>query len=182
MKAEVQVADRYAGALFEAARERGEIDKVDRDLKGLAGIFVSSGLRGILGDPQYDPARKRRVLAEVAALLESPLSGGLLKALLRKSRLGNLKGVSARFAEMAEASRGVVPCEVTIASKPDAGFVQSIEAALRRITHSDVTVSIKEDSKILGGVFVRVRNRVLDATLQTRLEEMKYALERAKVS
>jgi F-type H+-transporting ATPase subunit delta len=175
-------AERYALALFQAAKERGEIDAVDGDLKSFVGVFGPSGLRRILANPQYSPTVKERVLGEVGARLASPLSGGLLRLLLRKSRLAELETIAVRFAELVRESKGIVPCEVTLTKGPEPHFLQSIEGSLKRLTHSEVSLKVKVNPGVLGGVMVKIRNRILDASLRTRLEEVRRALKEVKVS
>lgn len=176
------VTDRYALALFGSAKERGEIDKVENDLYALAGAFGVSGLRRMLADPQHGPSRKERVLNEVSAKLSSQLTGGLLRVLWRKSRLGELEAISARFAELVRESKGIVPCEVTLPKEPETGLTQALQAGLKRLTHSEVNLKIKVDPGMLGGVMVKIRNRILDASLRTRLEEVRRSLKAVKIS
>ena len=69
--------------------------------------------------------------------------------------------------------------EVTSAKALDAAQLDSIRSALRQSLGRDPELETRVDPSILGGLKVRVGSRLFDASLRTKLDQMKFALKRA---
>jgi len=172
-----QVAvDRYARALFNSARSAGEDGRVEQDLEGLCREFRQSGLEGFLANPRFSSRSKRQVLDRAGRGMASPLTLKFLQILLRKSRTGLLEEVTALFVRLRKEARGIVPCEVTLARQAGEAFLDKIRKSLARIAAAPVQVQVKIDPGMMGGIRVRIKNRILDASFRTRLDKLREIL------
>lgn len=174
------VGARYAQALFELADEAGALTPVEADLKGVKALTAESAdLRRLIRSPAYTPSEKGRALdavAEQAGL--HPLTRKFLGLLCANARASSLPAVTTAFERLAAARRGVVAAEVTTAVKLSAAQLKGIAAALRQALGKDPEITTRIDPSILGGLKVRVGSRLFDSSLQTRLDQLKFALKR----
>ena len=168
--------DRYARALFNVAQKAKEADKVEADLVALKAEVKRSGLKSFLENPRFPRTIKLSAIEKIGAMFASKLSASFVKLLLLKSRTGLLERIADRFIELHRESKGIVACDLLLASEPSKDFLARIERELERITHLDVELRVKVDPTALGGVRLRIKNRVLDGTYRERLEDMKERL------
>lgn len=173
---------RYAGALFEAAREAGQTAQVDADMEVLSSGGPVKELIRVLLNPRYSAAQKRGVIDALGKALSSATSAHFLFVLLRKNRTAILPEIARNFRELYKTSQGVVACEVTLAAEPEAGFKARILTALKRITHTEVEMTVRVVPGVIGGVAVRIRNKILDATFRSRIDQLKKRLLEVKIS
>jgi F-type H+-transporting ATPase subunit delta len=171
---------RYAIALFGAAKSSSSIDAVAADLESLSQARAAEDLIHCLENPRYNMDLKRQVIDALGQKCSSPMTAKFLHVLLRKSRIGLLPGIAAKFRELVKEAGGVVSCEVILAAKPSAAFSKIIEKALKRITHTEVEMAVKVDLAVMGGIALKIKNKILDATFSKRLYDLKYDLLQTK--
>lgn len=175
------VGARYAQALFELADEAGALGAVESDLKALTAMLAESDdLRRLVASPVISAEDKGRGLAAVAQRAGlGPITQKFLGLLSANNRTAALSAVATAFAKLAAERRGAVAAEVTSAIKLSVAQQKSIAAALRQALGKDPELTARIDPSILGGLKVRVGSRLFDASLKSRLDQMKFALRRA---
>ena len=176
MKVEEAASARYARALFEAAKKAGALDKVHEDLRELVGVFIQSGLKKYLENPRFSFESKRRVVLKVAEKLRSPLSAGFLLVLLKKLRISHLFSVARAYEALLYEHKNIVIADVTLAGKPNAAFDDAIRHSLEKITRKKVIVSYKTNPDIIGGIFIKMGDRVIDASVSSKLKDLRKQL------
>jgi len=167
---------RYAHGLFEAARRANEISKVGDDLRELAQVLAPSGLKNYLEDPKHGPDVKKQAIEKLAKMFRSRLTVNFLSVLLERSRVGILYGVSTHYTALEHEAGGVLPVEVILRAAPSEELRRKVEASLERLTKRKVNTTFKADPDMLGGVYIRIKNNVIDASVRTRIEELRRAL------
>jgi F-type H+-transporting ATPase subunit delta len=176
-----EVGARYAGALFDLARDGAQLGPVAADLKSLKTIIAESAdLRSLLASPIFDSAIKGRAisaLAERAAF--SPLTRKFLGVVAAQNRASALRAMITAFEVLEAAWRGVVAAEVTTAIALTPVQQRGLAAALRQALGKDPEIETRVDPAILGGIKVKVGSRLYDASLKSRLDSLKFALKRA---
>jgi len=175
------VGARYAQALFELAKDRGEVAGVESDLKSLKNMLRDSAdLRALLASPTFGSAAKGAGLAGVADAAQlSETTHKFLGLLSANGRAAALSAVISAFERLAAADRGAVSAEVTTAMPLTDAQAKALAAALRTALGKDPEIETRVDPAILGGVKVRVGSRLYDASLKSRLNSLKFALKRA---
>ncbi|HLK24130.1 MAG TPA: F0F1 ATP synthase subunit delta [Caulobacteraceae bacterium] len=176
-----EVGARYASALFELAKDGGQLGPVAADLKSLKGMLAESReLRGLLASPIYDSAVKGRALAALGERAElAPMTRKFLGVLSGQRRASALRAVIAAFERLEADYRGVVAAEVTTAVALTAPQERGLAAALRQALGKEPEIEARVDPAILGGVKVKVGSRLYDASLKSRLDSLTSALKRA---
>ena len=187
------VGARYAKALFDLAKDEGRIAAVESDLKSLKAMLASSpDLRTLLASPKFGAADKARTytdglradkakgLAGVAAKAKlNATTQKFLGLLAANGRAGALASVITSFEALSAIHRGAVSAEVTSAVALTAAQSKGVASALRQALGKDPEITTRVDASILGGIKVRVGSRLYDASLKSKLDQLKFALKRA---
>jgi len=176
-----EVGARYAGALFDLARDGGQLGPVGQDIKSLKTLLAESAdLRKLIASPIYDSEIKGRALGALAERAQfSPLMQKFLGLVAKQGRAGALRAVVRAYEALDAAYRGVVAAEVTTAIALTPEQTRGLAAALRQALGKDPEIAARVDPAILGGVKVRVGSRLYDASLKSKLDSLKFALKRA---
>ena len=103
-------------------------------------------------------------------LLESAAQGG---------RARDIPAAIAAFNILYARHTGVVAAEVVSAAPLGAAQLKAVKAGLREALGKDPELTARVDPSLLGGLKVKVGSRLFDASLKTRLDQMKFALKRA---
>ena len=174
--------NRYAQALFDTARARGEEQKIRDDISLLGRVFKASGLEAFFESPRFSYESKRKVVDEICKKSSSGIIARFLGLLLLKSRAGLLPQIALKYEELFKASKGITTCEVFLAVEPSKELSASIREHLERITGGDVEMNIHTNEKILGGVEIRIAHRMIDVSFLSGLNNLTESLEFVKVT
>jgi F-type H+-transporting ATPase subunit delta len=173
------VAERYASALFDLARDESAIEAIEAELVSLAGMIDDSeDFRRLIESPVFSADEQSRAIGAIADKAGiRGLTGNFLRLVARNRRLFALPGMIKAFREMAAAARGEVTAEVTSAHPLSDAQVDALKAALKDKLGKDVTLSANVNPALLGGLVVKVGSRMIDTSLRTRLMTVKSRLK-----
>jgi F-type H+-transporting ATPase subunit delta len=164
----MSVAATYAEALFEAAQAQSAVDQVRTELGEFAAAMpAGSELREALMGPEVDGAH--------------PVSVGLVLVLLDRGRIGEIDDVVAAYGRRVDAAEGRVVVTAVTAVPLTPELRQKIQDKVRAQTGRDAEIEETVDPSIIGGLVLRVGDVVVDASLRTRLDEMRRSLESAPI-
>jgi len=173
------LAQRYATALFDLAKDSKKLDRVGDDLSGIVGLMAeSSDLERLVESPVISREDQRKAILAVAkkAGLDD-LSVRFLGVLAEHRRLFALPGIAKAFGEMLAAHKGEVAAEVVSAVPLGDAELATLKTSIAGFVGQAVTVETRVDPALLGGVVVRVGSRMLDASLRTKLQQLEQALK-----
>jgi F-type H+-transporting ATPase subunit delta len=176
-----EVGARYAQALFDLAKDAGQVAAVEADLKSLKALSAESvDLRALIASPVFKAEDKAKGLAAIADRAEfSPLTKKFLGFVAAQRRVSALPAIITSYEALSVAFRGVVAAQVTTAVALSAAQSKGLKAALRQALGKDPEIETRVDPAILGGLKVRVGSRLYDASLKSKLDSLKFALKRA---
>lgn len=166
---------RYAKALLELAIERGEVDRIQRDLATLAAAWKDQReLRAAFENPKIGPDVRRRVLdAIIQRLGASTTLKNTLFLLSDRRRMRHLPDIASAFAQLSEERAGRVRAEVVSATPLSDAYCAELQKVLSQVTGKEVVLHRREDPSLIAGVVTRIGDQVFDGSLRTRLEELK---------
>jgi F-type H+-transporting ATPase subunit delta len=173
------VAERYAAALFDLARDESIIESVEAALARLsAALDGSDDLRRLVKSPVFSADEQEKAIGHVAEHLGiAGITANFLRLAARNRRLFALAGMVAAFRELAARHRGEVTAEVSSAHPLDEGQVAELTQALRERLGKDVSLKTRVDPALLGGLVVKVGSRMIDTSLRTRLMTVRTRLK-----
>ena len=174
-----EIAQVWARALFEVAKEHDLLDQVREDL----GAFVdalneSRDLMVFFFSPYFSTQEKKDGL-ERAVTGAEPVFMNFLEALIERHRMPAIFRIKARYEVLWEDERDLLPVEVTSAVELDKAIVSSIGDRIGEQTKRTVELSSKVDPDILGGIVLRVGNFILDASIRSRLNQLRRQVAQA---
>jgi F-type H+-transporting ATPase subunit delta len=168
-------AKRYAQAAFELARERGELDAWERQLRALAAALANREALAFVSSLQVPREAKeeflRRVLEEPV-----PLVWNLVRLLAQKGRLTLLQQIAEQFQALLDEHRGIAHAEVVTAVALSDADQQALAERLSQLTGKHVQVELMEEPEILGGLIARIGDRLIDGSTRSKLIALKRKL------
>lgn len=179
MKANSEVAKRYAKALFEALNG-SQTKEALKDLREAQSILTQPKLGDLLSSPVL--SRKEKVLVVEQSIASMGLGKeveGLLKLLATKDRIGSLDQVVSSFERISDEKNNVLRGVVTSSEKLSEADKSEIEGAISKFTGNQLLLEYKEDAKLVGGVLAQVGSYTFDGTLETQLIKLKEQVNRA---
>lgn len=175
------VSGRYATALFELARDEKSIDAVKADLDRFnAMLEESADLRRLVRSPVFSSEAQSKALA--AVLDQAGISGvsaNFLKVLTANRRLFAVADVIRAFNALVAKFRGEATADVTVAEGLSDKNLDALKSALKAVTGKDVTLNLKIDPSIIGGLVLKLGSRMIDSSLRTKLNSIKHAMKEA---
>ncbi len=177
------VARRYARALFNAAKERNALARVSGDLEGIARLMREERRLGaLLTAPRLDENEKKDLIRNLFHDVVHPLVEELFYLLLEKKRMKILSQIIEGFTEFLDEDRGVMRAEVITAIPLDEESEAEIRERLEKMTGMRIKIEKRINPAVIGGVAVRLRDRIIDGTVRRRLELMREHLLEMEMS
>jgi F-type H+-transporting ATPase subunit delta len=175
------VAERYASALFEVAKKKGIEDEIAGHLGLVKGLFKDVSFGKLMMSPKIRVEKKMESLRRGLEGAVDPLILSLMGLLLDRKRVQHLPEISDAYTAMLEDARGIAKAKVRTAVPLDEEIESRLTQVLESITGKKIVVEKFVDKALIGGVAVRVGDRLLDSTIRTRLGEMRERLLALKV-
>jgi len=176
-----EVGGRYAQALFDLALETGRLDAVRADLASLKTAWIESAdLRRLASSPVIPAEDQQKGLVAIADKAKfDGVTRNFLGLLAQNGRARDLAAVMTGFEALYAKHTGAVAAEVVSTQELTPQQLTHIRSALRTALGKTPELTTRIDPSILGGLKVKVGSRLFDASLKTKLDQMKFALKRA---
>lgn len=168
------LARRYAVALYDVAEEKNKVDEYIDDLKQIKTLISeNSDLSQTISHPKISTSKKSEIFKQV---FEGKIDKEILSFLLlliEKDRINELEAVVLQMEKVHLEKKNeivaVVKTVVPLNEKERTSLVDKLKARYNK------TIILQEviDESILGGVFVRVGDDVIDGTVKNKIDEMK---------
>lgn len=166
-------ARRYAEAAFEIGRADRTLDAWERDLSRLGELVRHAELRALLEHPAIPFARKEKVMQRVAGGDVSREALSLVLLMVRRGRPGAIPRMVEHFGELLRRERGIALAEVRTALPLDDEQREALSDRLGQLTGEKVEMNEVVDEALIGGIAVRIGDRLYDASVRSRLERLR---------
>ena len=174
-----ELAEVYARALFEAAKEDDVLDRVHDELGEFADALDSErNLQVFLFSPYFSSEEKRDGVTKIVTDADERLVN-FLELLAERHRMPALFRIRRTFDAMWAEENKLLPVTVTSAVELDESLVDDIGKRIEEQTGRRVELSSAVNPDVLGGLQVQVGNMVLDATVRNRLEQLRKQVAKA---
>jgi F-type H+-transporting ATPase subunit delta len=175
MAGELQIARRYAQAYFQLAKQAKDIPGWRSALEQVVQTLSNADVEAALDDPRLPLHERGRVISELLKDV-SPPARNLARLLVERGRHAVLPLVLEQYDVFADRESGVVRADVTTAVPVDAELEQRIRTELAGKLGGEVQTTVHQDPSILGGLVIRIGDRVIDGSVRTRLAQLQQAL------
>jgi F-type H+-transporting ATPase subunit delta len=164
---------RYAEAAFELALRDGTLDAWRDDLRLAADLVSDERVARIVDNPSLPFTDRRDVLGRLLDGRVSPSVRNLAVLLAERGRVELLPQVADEFARLLSRHRGIVQAVVTSAAPLSKDEIEALRDRIREMSGADVDVRTLVDESLIGGLTIRVGDRLLDASVRGRLERLR---------
>jgi F-type H+-transporting ATPase subunit delta len=174
-----EVARVYAEALFDVAKEKGNLDEVGVQL----GEFVDAldrdrDLQVFFFSPYFSSAEKVDGLKRSLDGADAELVN-FLELLIEKNRMTEIFRIRRQFEQRWKQENKRIDVTVTSAVELDPAVIEKIGEEIERQTGRRVELASRVDDDILGGIVLQVGNMVLDVSIRSRLEKLRKSVAQA---
>jgi len=169
------LARRYAEACYEVARERVSVDPIGTDLDRARDVLGDPRVRAVMVNPRVSRDERNTVLAGLLEGISAP-ARNLVRLLVEHRRFDLLSDVVAEYRRLVDAASGVIRVVITTAVPLDRPASRQIEGVFAvRYGHS-VRVETVHDPEIIGGLVIRIGDRVIDDSVRSHLQQLQAAM------
>ena len=174
-----EIAEVYARSLFEVAQEHDKLDTVREQLNQFTDALRDDrDLSVFFFSPYFSTEEKKDGLHRGISGAEEVFMN-FLEALIERHRMPVIFRVRTRFEVMWDKVNKRLPVQVTSAIEHDRKTLESIGQRIGEQTGDQIELSSHVDPEILGGIVLRVGNFILDASIRTRLEQLRRKVAQA---
>jgi F-type H+-transporting ATPase subunit delta len=171
------LAERYAAALFELADERHALDAVAGDMRELRALHASGDLMRLVHSPVLSRAEQGKAMAALAADAKlSKLSADFIGIVARNRRLFAVPAMIEAYLSKLAARRGEVTAEIVAAQQLTKAQEDALGEQLRRVVGGRVTLDVRVDPSLLGGMIVKIGSRMVDGSLKGQLQRLQLSM------
>ncbi|MCD4653777.1 ATP synthase F1 subunit delta [bacterium] len=176
------LVNRYADAVIASAHEKNLEEETYLDLETLSDLFPESreNLQILQRADDMQGAAKELGKALCDLLEPGEVAEHLIEVLSEKRRLEMLPIIVNETIKKLKKIQGIVLASVTSIRVLDPDEKQKIQSRLNQLTKRQVEIEWQLDSSVLGGLCIRIGDRIIDGTLKTRMKKLQEHLVRSQ--
>ncbi|QJW44831.1 F0F1 ATP synthase subunit delta [bacterium BFN5] len=172
-----QLAQTYAQAIYEIAADKGMLDEVQAQLEAVqATVSGHAELNALLNHPLVPPQAKKETVTKIFTGELADFVSNFLLLLIDKRRETLLTAIIGEYINIANQTRNIEVAEVTTAKPLTDSQRDALAAKLSKVTGSKIILKLHIDEQILGGVVVKIGERLIDGSIVRQLKSLKTAL------
>ncbi len=173
------IAQRYATAVFDIAKESKAIKALESDVAALEAVMGESpDLRTLLTSPLYSREEQSAAIAAIAKKMKlSDTTSNVLALLASKRRLFVMPQLIAVLQDMLAEERGEVTADVTTAKKLTKAQADKLAKTLKAQVGKSVTIKETVDASIIGGLIVKVGSKMIDTSIASKLNALQNTMK-----
>ena len=172
----VTIARPYAEAIFALAKERDELSKWSDMLTLLVTVFDDPRIQAAIANPKVTKADIERLILAVCGEQIDANARNFIQLLVENGRLSAVAEIRRLFDLLKSEDEGIVEAQISSAFPLDGQELEKIVSLLSKRYQKNISPTVDVDSDLIGGITVQVGDKVWDASVRGRLQEMAAAL------
>ena len=168
-------AKRYAKAVFELAEQDGDAERWSQRLARIRQLFSEPGIAAVLSNPTIATEQRESLVTGSHGLLDQEATN-LARLLIESGRIHEAAGIEEEFQRMADAAAGRVRATLTTAIELEPRDRERVAQELSKRLDKDVRLQVVVDPRILGGLRLQYGDRIVDASVAARLQQLRRRL------
>lgn len=171
------VSKRYALALFQLAKEQNQIDLIEEELRAVKQVTSDTPeLLALLNSPKLSLDKKKELIKEIFSAC-TPYVQNTLMLLMDQHREGEIANMAADFVALTNEEKGIAEATVQSIRPLTENEIGGISKAFApKVGKTSLEIKNQVNPDLLGGVKIRIGNRIFDGSLQGKLERLKREL------
>ncbi|MCP5073998.1 MAG: F0F1 ATP synthase subunit delta [Rhodobacteraceae bacterium] len=173
------IAQRYATAIFELARDAKKLSALEADVDALdAALEGSEDLRALISSPIYTRSEQGAAIASLAGKMKlTPDMAGTLGLMATKRRLFAVPQLIGALRAMIAEDKGEVTAEVTAAKSLTKAQQDKLAKSLKASIGKDVKINLAVDEDLIGGLVIKVGSKMIDSSIRSRLNALQNSMK-----
>jgi ATP synthase F1 delta subunit len=168
-----EIAEVYARALFEVAKEHDVLDEIHEQLGQFADALAESrDLQVFFFSPYFSSEEKKEAIPKLVEGADERFVR-FLEMLAERHRMPVLFRIRKEFDELWAEENKLLPVTITSAVELDEDTVRKIQNEIEKQTGRRTELTTEVDPDVLGGLAMRVGNVVMDGTVRSRLDRLR---------
>ncbi|MCX6003671.1 MAG: F0F1 ATP synthase subunit delta [Chloroflexi bacterium] len=171
-------AKRYSKSIFKMALENKDVNQWQTDLRKVSSLMGDKALFTLIANPAVTIEEKRKALSQRLNDV-NPLAIKLVILLAAKNRLNLIDDIADGYQALVDNYRGIEGAEiaeVTTAIPIDDDYKLKIAQRITEIIGKPVVLKPKVDPDIIGGIVIRVGDKLIDGSIRSKLVALKKEL------
>jgi F-type H+-transporting ATPase subunit delta len=168
-------ARRYAKAVFELAQQEGNVEEWGRRLTEIRELFADPKVAAVLGNPTIATEQREAFVATSPHLFDDEATN-LARLLIESGRIDEAPAIEQEFQSLADEAAGRVRATVTTAIELERDDRDRVERELSKRLNKEVRLTVVVDPRIIGGLKLQYGDRVVDASVAARLQQLRRRL------
>ena len=175
--ANTRVALRYAKSLLGLAEERGDLEKVYKDMLLIKETCeVSRDFRLLLKSPIVDSSTKLKISKKLFEAKVDVLTMEFMKLVFVKGRESGFFEITKAFEKLYNEFKGIQPATIKTAFPLSKSLVQEFEKIVQQATGKKPLLTQEVDPEMIGGFLLRIDDKQIDASVGAKLRKLKTEL------
>jgi len=176
------IGRRYAEALFEAAIELDKLEQFRDEIKAVSDVFENEPqLKTIFEHPKLSKNEKKDIIKSIFGGKVSQEILNLCYIVVDKNREKHIKDISDQYIKLSNEKMGIVEAQAVTAVPMDEEEKLKLQNKLSEKLGKKVLLSNIVDEKLIGGVLVRIEDKVIDSSIKGKLEDIYKNLNNVRV-
>lgn len=177
------VANIYGDALFELAVSENAMDSLYEEAQAVLTAFRDNEELGkLLNHPKIETKQKQQVIENSFSPFVSKNMTGLLVLMVEKARSSAITEALEYFVCKVKEHKGIGVATVTTATElSEQQKDKLVKRLLQTSDYKEFEMVYKVDPELLGGMVIRIKDRVVDSSVKTKLEQLAKDLKRIQI-
>jgi len=177
------ISKTYGDALFELAVEENKVDDLLDEIGQLQKILKENGDFGrLMTHPKINKDEKIQVVTDVFKGRISDELLGFLTIIISKDRYQEIDGIMEYFQTEVKKYKGIGVATVTTAVPLREEQCRKVERRLLDTTgYKSMEIHYEQDAALIGGMVIRIGDRVVDSSISTKLNELQKDLLKVQI-
>lgn len=171
------IARPYAEAVFERAKETGQLDAWSEALALLTAVTSDPQLASQIGNPTVPRERVCDIILDVCADALPAEAVNFVRLVADNARFAAIPEIARLFEERRVADQGVRHVLIRSAFDVGADEQEALAAALAKRFGGQVDLTVETDSALLGGIEIRAGDLVIDDSVRGKIKQLANALQ-----
>jgi F-type H+-transporting ATPase subunit delta len=168
-------ARRYAKAVFELAETEGQVDEWSRRIAAVRQLLSDPEIASVLTNPTIATEQRFALISGAPHVLD-PEATNLANLLIESNRVRDVAAIEEEFQRLADDAAGRVRATVTTAVELSPKDRDRVEEELSKRLGKEIRMHVVVDPRILGGLKLQYGDRLVDASVSTRLQQLRRRL------
>lgn len=177
------IVNTYANALFDLAKEEEKLALFETEAKGILTLLQENNdFLVVLNHPKISKDEKIALLEEIFSEKVAHELIGFMVIIIKKDRYNELTHIFRRFLDLVQEEKGIVTAFIKSAVALSDVQKQAVEERLTQLTQKTVETKYTVDPQLIGGLVIRIGDRIVDNSIKGRMDRMAKELLKVQLA